>query len=306
VFKIIISEKISDSGMAVFKAAGFQADEKTGCTTEELKQILPEYDAWVVRSGTRCTAELIEAAVKLKVIGRAGVGLDNVDLRAAEQRGLRVVNTPDANTVSAAEHTFAMMLALARHIPQACLSLKMGKWERNRFLGMELCGKTLGVVGFGRIGTQVALRALAFGMKVVAFDPFIDPALMTDRGVESLSFVELIKRSDFITVHTPLTRETHGLFGIKEMECMKDGVRIVNCARGGIFDEAALYEALRNGKVVAAALDVFETEPPLHHPLLTLENVVAVPHLGAATREAREKVGIMVAEQVVKVLKEFQ
>ncbi len=292
--------------MAVFKAAGFQADEKPGCTTEELKRILPEYQAWVVRSGTRCTAELIEAAVKLKVIGRAGVGLDNVDLQAAARRNIRVVNTPDANTVSAAEHTFAMMLAMARQIPQARLSLQEGKWERNRFLGVELCGKTLGIVGFGRIGTNVALKALAFGMKVVAFDPFIDPALMTDRGVETLPFAELIKRSDFITVHAPLTDETHGMFGIKEMECMRNGVRIVNCARGGIFDEEALYQALRNGKIAAAALDVFETEPPHQHPLLTLENVVAVPHLGAATQEAREKVGIQVAEQVVKALREFR
>ncbi len=302
-FKIIVTDKISDQGMAVFRNAGFQVDEKVKLPSEELKKLLPEYDGWVVRSGTKCTPELIEAATKLKIIGRAGAGLDNVDLPAATKRGVIVMNTPDGNTISTAEHTIAMLMAMARQIPQAYVSLREKKWERTKFVGTELFDKTLGVIGLGRIGTNVALKGRGLGMRVIGFDPFLDPSKSSAHEIEVVTFEELIKRSDFITVHTPLTKETKGMIGAKEFAFMKDGVRIVNCARGGVYDEKALYDALKSGKVAAASLDVFEQEPPFENPLLTLDNVVYVPHLGASTKEAQENVAVVVAEQMVEAMK---
>jgi D-3-phosphoglycerate dehydrogenase len=303
-FKILITDKLSDLGMEVFrKEKEIQADEMFNKTPDELKAILPQYDAWVIRSGTTATAELIEAATKMKVIGRAGVGVDNVDLPAATKRGIIVMNTPDGNTISTSEHTVAMLMAMARQIPQAMQSLKEKKWERSKFIGCELNEKVLGVVGLGRIGSNVARKAIGLGMRVIAYDPFIDPSKAKGHEFEIVTLEDVIKRSDFITVHTPLTAETKGLLGAKQIAAMKDGVRLINCARGGIIDETALYDALKSGKVAGAALDVFEKEPPFDNPLLTLDNVVCVPHLGAATQEAQVNVAVVVAEQIVEALK---
>jgi len=303
-FKILITDKLSDLGMEVFrKEQEIQTDEQFNKTPAELKAILPEYDAWVIRSGTTATAELIEAATKMKVIGRAGVGVDNVDLPAATKKGIIVMNTPDGNTISTSEHTIAMLMAMARQIPQAQQSLKEKKWERSKFIGCELNEKILGVVGLGRIGSNVARKAIGLGMRVLAFDPYIDPAKAKGHEFEIVTLDEIIKRSDFITVHTPLTNETKGLIGKKQIEAMKNGVRLVNCARGGIIDETALYDGLKSGKVAGAALDVFEKEPPFDNPLLTLDSVVCVPHLGAATQEAQVNVAVVVAEQIVEALK---
>lgn len=302
-FKILVTDKISEQGLAVFKnAPGFQVDEKIKMTPEDLKKIVADYDGWIIRSGTKITADLIEAATKLKIIGRAGVGLDNVDLPAATKRGIIVMNTPDGNTISTAEHTVAMLMAAARQIPQAYASLKSGKWERSKFVGTELFGKTLGVVGIGRIGSNVARKAIGLGMRVIAYDPYLDPAKSKGHEFEIVTLDDIVKRSDFITVHTPLTPETKGLFGAKQFAAMKKGVRVVNCARGGIYDEVALAEALKSGQVASAALDVFEKEPCTDHPLLAFDNVVAVPHLGASTTEAQENVAVVVAEQVVEAL----
>ncbi len=303
-FKILVTDKISEQGMAVFrKEKDFQVDEKLKMAPEDLKKIVGDYDAWIIRSGTKVTAELLQAAKKLKIVGRAGAGLDNVELPAATKRGVIVMNTPDGNTISTAEHTVAMMMSMARQIPQANASLREKKWERTKFIGTELFEKTLGVVGLGRIGTNVARKALGLGMRVIGFDPYIDPAKAKGHEFEIVTLQEIIAKSDFITVHTPLTQETKGLFGAKQFAAMKKGVRIINCARGGIYDEAALTEALKSGQVASAALDVFEKEPPFDSPLLALDNVVCVPHLGACTTEAQENVAVVVAEQVVEALK---
>jgi len=303
-FKILVTDKISEQGMAVFKREkDFQVDEKLKMSPEDLKGLVGDYDGWIIRSGTKITAELLEAAKKLKIVGRAGAGLDNVDLPAATKRGVIVMNTPDGNTISTAEHTIAMMMSMARQIPQAYASLKEKKWERTKFVGTELFEKTLGVVGLGRIGSNVARKAIGLGMRVIAFDPYLDPEKSKGHEFEIVTLKDIIARADFITVHTPLTQETKGLFGKKEFAAMKKGVRIINCARGGIYDEVALAEALQNGQVAAAALDVFEKEPPFDSPLLALDNVVGVPHLGASTTEAQENVAVVVAEQVVEALK---
>jgi D-3-phosphoglycerate dehydrogenase len=303
-FKVLITDKLSEQGMEVFKKEkDIQAEEHIGKSPEELKKILGEFDAWAIRSGTTVTPELIQAAGKMKIIGRAGVGVDNVDLEAATKRGIIVMNTPDGNTISTAEHTVAMLMALARRIPQAQQSLKEKKWERSKFLGCELNEKVLGVVGLGRIGTNVARKAVGLGMRILAYDPYVDPAKTKGHEFEIVGLEDIIKRSDFITVHTPLTKETKGLIGAKEIAAMKNGVRLVNCARGGIIDETALYEALKSGKVAGAALDVFEKEPPFDSPLLTLDNVVCVPHLGAATHEAQANVAVVVAEQMIEALR---
>lgn len=303
-FKVLITDKLSDLGMAVFKKEPeIQTEEVIGKTPEELKAIVGKYDGWVIRSGTTVTADLIEAAKSLKVIGRAGVGVDNVDLEAATKRGIIVMNTPDGNTISTSEHTIAMLMAMARKIPQAQQSLKEKKWERSKFTGCELNEKTLGVVGLGRIGTNVARKAKGLGMRIIAYDPYVDPEKNKGHEFEIVTLDDIFKRSDFITVHTPLTKETKGLISAKQIAMMKDGVRLVNCARGGIIDETALFDALKSGKVAGAALDVFEKEPPFDNPLLTLDNVVCVPHLGAATQEAQVNVAVVVAEQIVEALK---
>jgi D-3-phosphoglycerate dehydrogenase len=302
--KILVTDKLSEQGMEVFtREQGFQVEEHLKKTPDQLKAILPGFQAWVIRSGTTVTADLIQAAPDLKVIGRAGVGVDNVDIEAATKRGIIVMNTPDGNTISTAEHTVAMLMSMARMIPQAMQSMREEKWERTKFTGCELNEKILGVVGMGRIGTNVARKAKGLGMRIIGFDPYLDPARAQGHEFEIVTLEDIIKRSDFITVHTPLTKETKGLFGAAQIAKMKKGVRLVNCARGGIIDEKALYDGLKSGQVAGAALDVFEQEPPFGNPLLTLDNVVFVPHLGAATQEAQVNVAVVVAEQMVEALK---
>lgn len=298
--KILVSDPLSEEGLKILRdSSEFEVDVKTELKPEELKSIIKEYDALVVRSATKVTKEVIEAGFKLKVIGRAGVGLDNVELEAATQKGIIVMNTPAGNTISTAEHTFSMILALSRNIPQANASMKKGEWKRSKFMGVELYGKVLGVVGLGRIGSEVARRAIVFGMKVLAYDPFLNLEVARALGVEVVELKELLERSEYISVHTPFSEETKHLISGKEFSLMKKGVRIINCARGGIIDEAALVTAIKEGKVAGAAIDVFEKEPlPAESELLKLDNVVVTPHLGASTEEAQVNVAIEVAEIV--------
>ena len=302
--KVLVSDGIAPEGMEALRAAeGVEVTDGTGWSREELLARIGEYHGLIVRSATKVDAELIEAARSLQVIGRAGVGVDNVDLAAATRRGIVVINSPEGNTVSTAEHTLAMMLALARRIPQAYVSLvREGKWERSRFVGTQLFGKTLGVIGLGRIGSEVAQRAVALGMKVLAYDPLVNEERAKRVGVTLATIEEICKAADFITVHTPLIRETEGLIGRREFDLMKPGVYVINCARGGIIDEAALYDAIKSGKVAGAALDVFAQEPPKENPLLTLEQVIATPHLGASTHEAQVSVAVDVVRSVVRAL----
>jgi len=298
--KILVSDLLSEEGLKILKEVKeFQVDVKTDLKPEVLKEIIKNYDALIVRSATKVTKEIIDAAGSLKVIGRAGVGLDNVDLEAATQKGIIVMNTPAGNTISTAEHTVSMILALSRNIPQANASTKTGEWKRSKFMGVELYNKTLGIVGFGRIGSEVAKRVLSFGMRVIAYDPFLSKEVAENLGVEVVELKELFTRSDYITVHTPLTEETKHMISAKEFALMKKGVRIINCARGGIIDEQALVEAIKEGKVMGAALDVFEKEPlSADNPLLKLDNVIITPHLGASTEEAQVNVAIEVVEIV--------
>lgn len=301
--RVLVSDPITPVGIDLFKKAGFEVEVKTDHTKEELLAKIKNYDALIVRSQTKVTADIIEAAANLKVIGRAGVGVDNVDVEAATKKGIIVLNAPDGNTISTAELSVAMLLALARNIPQAHASLKGGAWERKNFTGVEVHGKTLGVVGMGRIGTEVAKRMLAMGMRVLGYDPFFTQEKAASLGVELVNLDTIITESDFITIHTPLTAETKGLFGAKEFARMKKGVRLVNCARGGLYDEAALAEAIKNGQVAGAALDVYTSEPPADRSLIELPQTVVTPHLGASTKEAQENVAVDVAVEVIKVLK---
>jgi D-3-phosphoglycerate dehydrogenase len=301
--KVLISDPITPAGIELFKQAGFEVEVKTDHTKEELIAKIKNYDALIVRSQTKVGSDIIEAAENLKVIGRAGVGVDNVDVNAATKKGIIVLNAPDGNTTSTAELTIAMLLALARNIPQAHASLKGGAWDRKSFTGVEVSGKTLGIVGMGRIGTEVAKRMLAMNMNVLAFDPFLTPEKADSLGIKLVDLDQIITNSDFITVHTPLTPETKGLFGAKEFTRMKKGVRLVNCARGGIYDEAALAEALKNGQVAGAAIDVYPEEPPADRTLIDQPQTVVTPHLGASTKEAQENVAVDVAIEVIKVLK---
>lgn len=297
--KILVSDDVSESGLAPLTAAGFQLDRRIGLKPDELRELIPGYDALIVRSETKATAAILEAATRLRIIGRAGVGVDNIDTASATKRGVIVVNAPDGNTMTTAEHTFAMLLALARQVPQADASLRAGKWERKKFVGTELRGKTLGIVGLGRIGRVVANRARAFEMRVVAFDPFVSADTAREEGIEILALEDVFKTADFITVHTPLTAETRGIVGASSFALMKQGVCIVNCARGGLVDEAALADALDAGTVAGAALDVFSQEPPAaDNPLLNNPKVIITPHLGASTREAQEGVAVTVAEEI--------
>jgi len=298
--KVLVSDALSAEGLKVFQESKeLTVDVKTDLKPDALKEIIKDYDALVVRSATKVTKDVIEAAKKLKFIGRAGVGLDNVDLEAATQKGIIVMNTPAGNTISTAEHTFSMILALSRNIPQANSSTKKGEWKRSKFMGVELYGKTLGVVGFGRIGSEVAKRALSFGMKILAYDPFLSADVAESIGVEIAELKKVLQESDYITVHTPLTDETRHMVSDKEFSLMKKGVRIINCARGGIIDESALVKALKEGKVAGAAMDVFESEPlSPDNELLKLENVIITPHLGASTEEAQVNVAVEVAEIV--------
>ncbi len=297
--KILVADDVSENGFAPLREAGFDVEKRTRLSADELSAILPAYDGLIVRSETKVTAPLMDAGGRLRAIGRAGVGVDNIDVAAATARGIIVMNAPDGNTLTTAEHTMALLLALARRVPQAHASLRAGKWERKAFVGVELRGKTLGVVGLGRIGRVVAHRALAFGMKVVAFDPFIAPEQAGEHELELLPLAEVCARADFLTVHTPLTAETRGIIGARELASMKPNARIINCARGGLVDESALYTALKEGRIAGAALDVFEQEPPpADHPLLQLDEVITTPHLGASTKEAQEGVALTVAEQM--------
>jgi D-3-phosphoglycerate dehydrogenase len=301
--KILISDPLSEEGLAILKKQkNLEVVVKPKLPPEELKKEIKDYEAIVIRSGTKMTKDIIEAAHKLKVIGRAGTGVDNVDMQTASRKGIIVMNTPGGNTISTAEHTFSLLLALSRSIPQAHASLKAGAWDRKKFTGVEVYGKTLGIIGLGRIGTEVAKRANSFGMKIMSYDPFFSVDKARQLNVELTNFKDLLKNSDYITVHTPLTDETRHLIGKEEFKLMKFGVRVINCARGGIVDEAALEEALESGKVAGAALDVYEKEPPLDSPLLKRGNVVFTPHLGASTEEAQEKVAVDICKQVVAAL----
>lgn len=301
--KILVADPISDKGIELLKSnPAFQVDKKVGLKEAELCAIIGDYDALIVRSQTKVTRKVIEATKRLKLIGRAGVGVDNVDVDAATQRGIIVMNTPGGNTISTAEHAFALMLALARRIPQAHASMKAGQWDRKSFEGTELRGKTLGIIGMGRIGSEVAKRAIAFGMRVLAHDPFLSPTRAKTLQVEMVELDRLYKESDFITLHVPVTDQTRGMINKDAIARMKKGVRIINCARGDIIVQADLFEALKSGKVAGAALDVYEKEPPVNLPFRELENVVLTPHLGASTREAQESCGTEIAEQVAEAL----
>lgn len=301
--KILVSDPISEKGVELLRAnPKFHVDVKTGLKEEALLPIIGEYEALIVRSQTKVNKKVIDAAKKLRVVGRAGVGVDNVDVEAATRRGIIVMNTPGGNTISTCEHTFSMMMALARKIPQAHATMKAGKWDRKSFEGVELYNKTLGIVGMGRIGTEVARRAIAFGMRVLVYDPFLSLSRAKALQVEVCELDDIYRQADFITVHVPMTEQTRGMINTAAMAKMKKGVRLINCARGGLIVEADLLEALKSGHVAGAALDVYEAEPPKDSPLLTLDNVVLTPHLGASTTEAQESVGTEVAEQVADVL----
>ena len=297
--KVLVSDKLAEEGLKILKKEkAIQVDVKTGLSPEELKKIIRDYEGLIVRSGTKVTKEIIAAGKKLKIIGRAGVGLDNVDVEAASRSGIVVMNAPGGNTISTAEHTMSMILALSRNIPRACLSLREQRWERKRFMGTEIYGKTLGIIGLGRIGAEVAKRAMRFEMKILAFDPYLSLEKVKTLKIESVNLKGLLKRSDYITVHTPLTDETKHLISDKEIALMKKGARIINCARGGIIDERALIKGLKSGEIAGCALDVFEKEPPYGNPLLKMDNVVATPHLGAATEEAQVNVAVDIAHQM--------
>jgi len=296
--KVLISDKLSPAAVDIFRARGIQADVKAGLSPADLRGIIGEYDGLAIRSATKATKELLDAATNLKVVGRAGIGVDNVDVKSATARGIVVMNTPYGNAITTAEHAIAMMFALARQIPEASASTKAGKWEKNRFMGVELFSKTLGLIGCGNIGSIVADRARGLKMRVIAYDPYLTEQRAVDLGVEKVELEDLLARADIITLHTPLTEATKNILSRAALAKTKKGVRIINCARGGLIDEAALAEALKAGHVAGAALDVFETEPATESPLFGLENVVCTPHLGAATAEAQENVALQVAEQM--------
>jgi len=301
--EVLISDPLSNRGIEILAGTqGLRYDIKTGLSPAELKVLIPRYDAIIIRSETKMKADTIEAADRLKVIGRAGIGLDNVDLEAATKKGILVMNTPQENAIAAAEHTIGLMLSIARKIPQATASMKAGKWEKKRFIGVELYNKTLGVIGIGVVGTVVVDRARGLKMKVIGHDPFLTQEVAEKKGFELVSMDELFARSDFITVHAPLTGETRNLIDLNAIRKMKDKVILINCARGGILCEKDLYDAIKEGKVAGAALDVFEKEPAFSNPLFELEEVIHTPHLGASTGEAQENVSIAIAQQVVDYL----
>jgi D-3-phosphoglycerate dehydrogenase len=296
--KILISDKLSPAAVDIFRARGIQADVRTNLTPADLRGIIGEYDGLAIRSATKATKELFDAATHLKVVGRAGIGVDNVDVKSATARGIVVMNTPYGNAITTAEHAIALIFSLARQIPEASTSTKAGRWEKNRFMGVELFSKTLGLIGCGNIGSIVADRAQGLKMRVVAYDPYLTEQRALDLGVEKVELDELLARADIITLHTPLTEATKNILSREALAKTKKGVRLINCARGGLIDEAALAEALKSGHVAGAALDVFEVEPATENPLFGLENVVCTPHLGAATAEAQENVALQIAEQM--------
>src|SRR3954447_5430282 len=300
--KVLVSDPLADAGVAILRR-GAEVDLRPGLSRDELLAILPGYDALIVRSETKVTADVLAAGTRLRVVTRAGVGTDNIDVPAATERGIVVLNTPGPNSIAAAEHTLAMMLAVLRHLPRADASLRAGRWERRAFVGSELYRKTLGVVGLGRIGREVTSRARAFGMEVLIYDPYVSAATAESLGATALALEEVLRRSDIVTLHLPLVPETAGIIGARELARMKHGAFLVNCAPGGLVDEAALHEALTSGHLAGAALDVFEKEPPTSSPLLTLPNVVVTPHLAASSVEAQEGVGIVAAETTLAALR---
>ncbi len=300
--KVLISDKMDPKAAQIFRERGVEVDEITGKTPEELKAIIGQYDGLAIRSSTKATKDIIDAATNLKVIGRAGIGVDNVDIPYASSKGVVVMNTPFGNSITTAEHAIALMFALARQLPEANAQTQAGLWPKNGFMGVEVTGKTLGLIGAGNIGSIVADRALGLRMKVIAFDPFLSPERAVELGVEKVELDQLLARADFITLHTPLTDQTRNILSKENLLKTKKGVRIVNCARGGLIDEAALKELLDSGHVAGAALDVFVTEPAKEHALFGTPNFVATPHLGASTSEAQVNVAIQVAEQMADYL----
>ena len=300
--KVLISDKMDPKAAEIFRQRGVEVDEITGKTPEELMAIIGEYDGLAIRSSTKVTPAILEAATNMKVIGRAGIGVDNVDIPAASAKGVVVMNTPFGNSITTAEHAVALMFALARQLPEADASTQAGKWEKSKFMGVELTSKTLGLIGAGNIGSIVADRALGLRMKVVAFDPFLTPERAIELGIEKVTLDELLARADFITLHTPLTDQTRNILSKDALAKTKEGVRIINCARGGLIDEVALKEALESGHVAGAALDVFAQEPAKENALFGTKNLISTPHLGASTSEAQVNVAIQVAEQMADYL----
>ena len=300
--KVLISDKLSPAALEIFKERGIEADVKTGLSKDELLAIIGDYDGLAIRSATKVTADVLKAAKNLKVVGRAGIGVDNVDIPAATAAGVIVMNTPFGNSITTAEHAIALMMALARDLPAANVSTQAGKWEKNRFMGTELYGKVLGLIGAGNIGSIVADRAKGLKMRVIAFDPYLSPERAENLGIEKVELNDLLARADFITLHTPLTNDTRNIISADAINKMKKGARVINCARGGLVDEAALKVALDSGHLAGAALDVFEAEPAKENVLFGNEKVIATPHLGASTLEAQENVALQVAEQIADYL----
>lgn len=300
--EVLVADEIAREGLEILLGEAAVA-VKTGLSEEELTEEIGAFDAILVRSRTKVTSRVIEAGKRLEVIARAGTGVDNIDVEAATKHGVLVINSPGGNALATAEHTIGMMLALARNIPQGHASVKAGQWERKRFMGVELAGKTLGIIGFGRVGKIVAERARALGMRLCVFDPHLDREWVTEAGASPASLEELMRESDFVTIHCPLEEETRCLIGDKQLGLAKEGARLINCARGEIVDEKALYRGIVEGRVAGAALDVFEEEPPVGSPLLDLECVVVTPHLGAQTEEAQVRVAVAVAEDLLRVFR---
>jgi D-3-phosphoglycerate dehydrogenase len=296
--RVLITDPLSPTALAIFKERGIETETRSGVSKEELERLIGDYDGLAVRSATRVTEKIINAAKNLKVVGRAGIGVDNIDVKAATAKGIIVMNTPLGNSITTAEHALSLMMALARQIPEADRSTRAGKWEKARFMGVELFGKTLGVIGCGNIGSIVADRAIGLKMKVIAYDPYLSPERAVHIGVEKVDFDELLRRADFITLHAPLTEKTRHIIDAAALKKMKRGVRIINCARGGLVDEKALADAILSGHVAGAAADVFEIEPARDNVLFGLPNVICTPHVGAATSEAQENVAVQIAEQM--------
>jgi D-3-phosphoglycerate dehydrogenase len=302
--KVLISDNLGETGIEMFrKENGIEVDVKTGLSPDELKKIIGNYNALVIRSATKVTEDLLDSASNLKVVGRAGIGLDNVDIPAATKRGVVVMNTPGGNVVTTAEHAISMMLALTRNIPAGTSSLKAGRWEKKTLQGREIYDKILGVIGFGKIGAIVADRARGLKMQVIVHDPFVTPERIEKAGFDCVTLEDIFKRSDYITVHVPKIKDTIAMIDKKAIDQMKDGVMIINCARGGIVNESDLYDAMKSGKVAGAALDVFETEPPCNSPLMEFDRFICTPHLGASTKEAQTNVAVAVADQIINYLK---
>lgn len=304
--KVVVTDKIAEKGIDKLKEAGFDVQVDTDANEDKVCELVKDADALIVRSGTQVTEKIINSAGKMKVIGRAGTGVDNIDVKTATAKGIKVLNTPFGNTISVAEHTIAMILSLCRHTHHSHESLEKGEWERKKFMGCELYQKTIGVIGLGKIGREVVKRLKGFEMNILGYDPFVPDEVYNELGIKKASLDEIMKQSDFITVHVSKNEKTTNLLGKKQFDEMKKGVKIINIARGGIVNEKELHDALKDGTVEGAALDVYEQEPPEFFDLIKLENVIATPHLGASTKEAQDRCGVQIAEQVIKALKENQ